>query len=238
MISNIKRYNNTIQGIVRDLKKISSYRNKGYRLDVHVYLDKGYYEHFFNISYEVSFDNFIYEESTKGNEIYIGLDLTNVHPKSYLDGDKELMVANYIVGAARKMTQSNPLYDEFIQDLKPLDKYSISYNSDFSSTSIYSKMMNILDDILENAKPNATLDSKDFPTLKNRNLLPVIIINLDKGIATYYDSNFPKSYRSDRVNIELSSIVNSGILKDLVRFPLGLIYLKVDHPHFRDRSIY
>lgn len=226
MISNIKRYNSTINTIISIIRG-NKYHNKygGY-----LYFDNSLYMSSVYIALVYDVNHFIVDEDKNG-DVFIGIDLNKVQiDLGQVDKSVRDTVHNTVL---YHVHQDKLFYDDLMRDISPYDIDSISpQNAD--KTEYYNKLYQAVYNLSDYANIDSFLGEKEFPTLKNRKLLPVVVLKLSKGKISFTDTCYPKSSKSNRYTYNISDLNDKNRVRNLreySRVPLGLISTKITGNH-------
>ena len=105
-------------------------------------------------------------------------------------------------------------------------------DAEITSTELYKCLESGYDQITQDGKAEVFISKEEFPKVKNRNMLPVGIVNFSNDTLVCFSSMYPYTYRSDRNRYALSSSIAMGSSSTIVaKFPIGLLDAKVDCNH-------
>lgn len=218
MISNIKRYKHLINTIERGIKK----KQSSSRFDTfgtfhtrYINLTDELYNLRMAFTFHISFKNVINEVGTDGN-IYIGFSLDDIAIAVFSDDeiiDKISSTASYNNNTCGDMIRSK-LNDEGVGP----ENY---YNSDaIKSTKLFKDIRKKLDSVINSIDIDIHLRDKEFPKLKNRKMIPVYIIDVEKGWVDYAAFDDTSSYRSKRAHFSFSEAQYEDNFKNSLHYSL------------------
>ena len=197
MISNIKRYKNTINILKGKALESNQCRNNKITLVTYVFLDDSFYKYRFEsrVHIPVDYKKVIAEECDDGN-IYIGFRLDGV-----LDLEiNEENIEEFVINRAFKSSLDNDVKRDIGISY---EEYSRNPNL-IRTTKPFLKILSYL----ENMKVEAVLKDGEFPKLKNRHMIPLYIINIKRRMVEYFGVGCPETYRKYRDSTDLSEVMS------------------------------
>ena len=209
MIANEKRYKNTI----KEVKKLvwDNYADDSITLSKRIYFVSSVYDMslWFNAKVDCSKRQIVYENLD--GTVYIGIDLADIKFGYDL---ANLMSEVYTT----KIEWRDPdimTRDQFFKDSQ-YDFYALQSNhSNITKIPGYAKLRARIIEVNDSLKADVTLDKKQFPTLKKRDMLPVAWIDFDKGQVLSTTNNYSGSYRKDIQVANLAGISDQAFIKTI-----------------------
>lgn len=233
MVSNDKRYRNTLQVVTRIIKEEISNSSTGYIQGNYasffrmLYFDRSFYNAQLESPIEMNINNYVYEWISDG-ECVIGIDLS----RSRFTEDEERRKIYRIASEIRRLLRYKQYIDEIEAEISPFRYDGYISGEDLKKTALFNRLLKEYDSIISSAKVSLKLNDGEFPKVKNRGMIPIGIIDIGKNSISLYKYDNPDSYRQGRFTNNLDTVIRDGrVSKYVVRIPIKLIQADVNWKH-------
>lgn len=229
MISNTKRYNRTINMLKDGIRSFIRYDSIWCLTNFNKYitLKPEFYGYYTSLKFNVPIRrNIVCEQGSDGN-IYIGPEFGEVLIDAYDEDDVRRFIANRAFSSYHRINYPNPELE------KDMDLEYWEYEKDpelICKSTPYIKLIGALEDIKYSPNKRGIIREGEFPKLDNRNMIPVFILNINKGTIEFFQSNHPDTYRKNRKSIDIRevSVFTDKYISNVVCIPKSLIDVEIE----------
>lgn len=191
-------------------------------------------------------------EDTKGR-INVGIDVSNIRIVNNYDS-VESWVRERLFYALKGVGEYSAIlnklkidtgYSGGFEDLqsKATNSYYSGRVTEINQTLLFTNIMNTYTDIVHNCKAHLELRDECFKFItSNRMFIPIMIIDLEKGVINYGTDEYIRSDRKARENYRISDFTSSGDIEfnytrnyyiKSMKIPIGTAELYVEHKNLK-----